>query len=92
MHELNGKIIDGRALFVTKAQKKEERQAELTEKYAQYEGRNLYVKNLEDEFDDDLLKHVFSQFGTITSAKVKYLFHCSENTSHAILHLTPQQP
>ncbi|XP_076472432.1 polyadenylate-binding protein 1-A-like [Babylonia areolata] len=33
-------------------------------------GTNLYVKNLNDSFDDDGLKKLFARFGTITSAKV----------------------
>ena len=33
-------------------------------------GTNLYVKNLNDSFDDEGLKKLFERFGTITSAKV----------------------
>lgn len=33
-------------------------------------GVNLYIKNLEDGIDDERLRTEFSQFGTITSAKV----------------------
>jgi len=76
--ELNGKEIDGRELYVGRAQKKAERQAELKEKYERmklerinrYQGVNLYVKNLDDCIDDERLRKEFSQFGTITSAKV----------------------
>lgn len=76
--ELNGKEFEGRELYVGRAQKKAERQAELKEKFERmklerinrYQGVNLYVKNLDDCIDDERLRKEFSQFGTITSAKV----------------------
>ena len=79
MDELNGKEIDGKELYVGRAQKKAERAAELKEKFERmklerinrYQGVNLYVKNLDDNIDDERLRKEFSQFGTITSAKVR---------------------
>lgn len=75
---MNGKEIGERMLYVGRAQKKAERQAELREKFERlkmerinrYQGVNLYVKNLDDTIDDDKLRKEFAQFGTITSAKV----------------------
>lgn len=32
----------------------------------------MYVKNLDDNIDDERLREEFAQFGTITSAKVVY--------------------
>lgn len=76
--ELNDKEIDGRKLFVGRAQKKYEREEELRrqyeqarlEKFTKYQGVNLYVKNLEENINDEKLSEEFSAFGTITSAKV----------------------
>lgn len=77
--ELNTKeMSNGKTLFVGRAQKKAERQAELRRKFEQlkmermnrYQGVNLYVKNLDDQIDDERLRKEFAPFGTITSAKV----------------------
>merc|ERR1711976_744876 len=76
--ELNGKEYHGKNIYVGRAQKKAERQTELKHKFEtmkreriqRYQGVNLYVKNLDDSITDDILREHFSQFGSITSAKV----------------------
>ncbi|KAG9509449.1 Polyadenylate-binding protein 1A [Fragariocoptes setiger] len=78
VEELNNKELNGRPLYVGRAQKKTERQAELRKKFEEqkaqrmnkYAGVNLYVKNLDDQIDDERLRKEFSAFGNITSAKV----------------------
>merc|ERR1719308_418714 len=78
VEELNGQEINGKMLYVGRAQKKAERQAELKKKFEQlkldrlnkYQGVNLYVKNLDDTIDDERLRKEFAPYGTITSAKV----------------------
>ena len=68
-----------------RAQKKAERQAELRDKFERmkldrinrYQGVNLYVKNLDDNIDDERLRKEFSQFGTITSARVSSAYRGS---------------
>ncbi|PPQ87966.1 hypothetical protein CVT25_001045 [Psilocybe cyanescens] len=70
--------VNGRKLFVSRAQKKAEREEELRrsyehakmEKLSKYQGVNLYIKNLEDDVDDDKLRTEFEVFGTVTSCKV----------------------
>ena len=65
-------------LVVCRAQKKTERERELSHKFEQlkvermnkYQGVNLYVKNLAEEVDDDLLRKEFTPYGSITSARV----------------------
>ncbi|KLO91757.1 putative PAB1-mRNA polyadenylate-binding protein [Fusarium fujikuroi] len=76
--DLNGKDFHGQDLYVGRAQKKHEREEELRKSYEaarlekanKYQGVNLYIKNLDDDVDDDKLRQMFSEFGPITSAKV----------------------
>jgi polyadenylate-binding protein len=76
--ELNGKEMEGKTLYVGRAQKRAERQMELKRKFEdmkmqrmnRYQGVNLYVKNLDDTIDDEELRKEFAPYGTITSAKV----------------------
>ncbi|XP_026222861.1 embryonic polyadenylate-binding protein-like isoform X3 [Anabas testudineus] len=76
--EMNGKEVNGKIIYVGRAQKRLERQGELKRKFDQikqdriqrYQGVNLYVKNLDDSIDDERLRKEFAPYGTITSAKV----------------------
>ncbi|NIG61571.1 poly(A) binding protein, cytoplasmic 4-like protein [Pontoporia blainvillei] len=76
--EMNGKDINGQLLFVGRAQKKAERQAELKqmseqlkqERFWQCRGAKLYIKNLDETTDDEKLRREFSSFGSISRVKV----------------------
>lgn len=76
--KMNQHEIGDKKLFVVRAQKKEEREKELRERFEQfkvekqrkYAGVNVYVKNLSDQIDDAKLREEFSKFGAITSARV----------------------
>ncbi|KII88426.1 hypothetical protein PLICRDRAFT_110983 [Plicaturopsis crispa FD-325 SS-3] len=78
VEELHDSEHHGRKLFVSRAQKKAEREEELRrsyetakmEKLSKYQGVNLYIKNLEDDVDDEKLRAEFEPFGTVTSCKV----------------------
>jgi len=78
VEELHDKDFKGQTLYVGRAQKKFEREEELRKQYeaarvekaSKYQGVNLYVKNLDDEIDDEKLRDLFTPHGTITSAKV----------------------
>jgi len=75
---LNGQKIGEKKIWCGPAQKKNEREAELKKKFYQlkmdrisrFQGTNLYIKNLEDEIDEERLRKEFSSFGTIRSAKI----------------------
>jgi len=68
----------GKKIYAGKAQKKAKREAELKQKFeqlrlervAKFQGMNLYIKNLDDDIDDERLKAEFAPFGTITSCKI----------------------
>ncbi|KAL1258546.1 hypothetical protein QQF64_009123 [Cirrhinus molitorella] len=85
VEELNGTELSGRCVFVCRAQKRRERQAELKRRFEQikqermlrYQGVNLYVKNLSDSVDTEWLLREFSPYGNITSAKVMTDGGCS---------------
>lgn len=78
VENLNGTSNGDKVLYVGKAQRKGEREAELRAKFEQerisrfekLQGANLYLKNLDDSIDDEKLKELFSEFGTVTSCKV----------------------
>lgn len=79
VENLNGTTLgDDKVWYVGKAQRKSEREAELKAKYEQerngrlekLQGANLYLKNLDDSIDDEKLKELFAEFGSITSCKV----------------------
>ncbi|XP_047314598.1 polyadenylate-binding protein 2-like, partial [Impatiens glandulifera] len=78
VESLNGKKFDNKEWYVGKAQKKSEREQELKNKIEQSvkevtdnsKGLNLYVKNLDESINDENLKDLFDQYGTITSSKV----------------------
>lgn len=76
--EMNNKEVEGKKLYVGRAQKKNERQATLKEKFeklkieraTKYQGVNVYVKNLDESIDEDQLKQEFAKFGEIQSCVV----------------------
>jgi polyadenylate-binding protein len=86
MEELNDKNINGINIKISRAQTHSERKKELQKQYnawcksaananteamsPRYPGVNLYVKNLDFQITDDLLRETFQRFGTITSCRV----------------------
>ncbi|KAG2606954.1 hypothetical protein PVAP13_4NG196500 [Panicum virgatum] len=78
VQKLKGKSMDDKVLYVGRAQKKAERQAELRAKFQQGsygkvekpQGINLYLKNIDDSISNEELKKLFEEFGEITSCTV----------------------
>jgi len=71
---LNGTTIGGKQIYVGRAQKRQERDEVLrhqrAEQLQKYQGANVYVKNLDDNVNDEKLNQEFSRFGPIISARV----------------------
>lgn len=65
-------------IWCGRAQKKTDREHELRKKFEQlklerinkYQGINLYIKNLEDDVDEERLQKEFASFGNIRSVKI----------------------
>lgn len=82
VRNLNGKSIGDMVLYVGRAQKKSERQAELkakfehdkNQKFEKLQTVNLYLKNLDDDINDEHLRKLFECFGEVASCKVCSLF------------------
>lgn len=85
LNDLNNKTMDDDTnpgttfeLYVNRAQKKTERQREITsriaalnqERASKYQGMNLYVKNLDESITDENFRETFAKYGTITSARI----------------------
>lgn len=78
VEELNDYELRSKKLYVSRAQKKYEREEELRqqhellrmERFSKYQGTNLYIKFLSPQVTDQDLTAKFSEFGAITSAKV----------------------
>ena len=76
--EMHNKEVNGKVMFVGRAQSKAEREDELRRQFEQlklerinkYQGVNLYVKNLDESITEEKLKEEFSPFGQISSAKI----------------------
>lgn len=78
VQEGNGMMLNGKAVYAARAQKKSEHEKEkavqrderMREREKKSQGANLYVKNLDDSIDNEKMRQEFSKFGTITSAVV----------------------
>ncbi|XP_027935772.1 polyadenylate-binding protein 7 [Vigna unguiculata] len=78
METMNGSQFGSKNLYVSRAQKKAEREQLLhnqfeekrKEQIQKSKGSNLYVKNIDDAVGEKELRDLFSSCGTITSVKV----------------------
>jgi polyadenylate-binding protein len=75
---LNGQEVGGNIIFCSRAQSRSEREQILRKQkdlkrrdmFSLYNGRNLYIKHIEDSMSEEELRKIFSAYGHITSAKI----------------------
>ncbi|KAL5976609.1 hypothetical protein ACLOJK_020942 [Asimina triloba] len=81
---MNGMQLGSKYVYVARAQKKAERRQILRRQFEErrnqqvlqnrltpaIQGANVYVKNINEDIDDNDLREQFSQFGTIASVKI----------------------
>jgi polyadenylate-binding protein len=72
---MHGQKLGNKVLYCCRAQKKAEREARLKKEWEQlkiskYQGINLYIKNIEDDIDEERVRKEFSAYGTIKSCKI----------------------
>lgn len=82
-HKIQAKATDevitkNKPLYVGRAMKKIERERLLRDQYEKkkldmirtYQGRNLYVRNLDESMTEEALQEAFKQFGEVESARI----------------------
>jgi len=77
---LNGCQLGSKNIYCARAQKLSERKQILKKKeiqwrmskVTQFQGRNLYVKNLDEDFTEERLNKEFAAFGNIVSCKLAF--------------------
>ncbi|MCI4386465.1 hypothetical protein PGIGA_G00062640 [Pangasianodon gigas] len=68
MERLNGKLLNGRKVFIEHFKSREERKAETGPRPQVL--TNIYIKNFGDEMNNKELKDIFSKFGPVVSVRV----------------------
>ncbi|KAL4272895.1 hypothetical protein GQ457_13G007630 [Hibiscus cannabinus] len=66
IEKLNGMLLNDKQVYVGPFVRKQERDTSITKT----KFNNVYVKNLSESLNDEELKKIFAEFGTITSAVV----------------------
>lgn len=71
-NSVDGLTAPGEKIYVQRAQLRSERLVELRQKYMQRQslGNNLYVRNFDQDFTDENLNELFSQYGEIRSCRI----------------------
>ena len=73
IQKVNGMLLNGKKVYVGRFVPRKDRDMELGEKARKF--TNVYVKNINDEYDEAKLNEMFQKYGKISSVKVKTTVH-----------------
>merc|ERR1711935_154336 len=65
---VNGMLLNGKKVFVGRFVPRKEREVELGEKARRF--TNVYIKNINEEYDEGQLTEMFEKYGKISSVKI----------------------
>ena len=73
IQKVNGMLLNGKKVFVGRFVPRKEREVELGEKARRF--TNVYIKNINEEYDEGRLTEMFEKYGKISSVKVIAIKH-----------------
>ena len=73
IQKVNGMLLNGKKVFVGRFVPRKEREVELGEKARRF--TNVYIKNINEEYDEGRLTEMFEKYGKISSVKVIAIRH-----------------
>jgi polyadenylate-binding protein len=68
IQKVNGMLLNGKKVFVGRFVPRKEREVELGEKARRF--TNVYIKNINDEYDEAKITEIFEHYGKISSVKI----------------------
>merc|ERR1712193_315689 len=68
IQKVNGMLLNGKKVFVGRFVPRKEREVELGEKARRF--TNVYIKNINEEYDEGRLNEMFQKYGKISSVKI----------------------
>merc|ERR1712062_609008 len=68
IQKVNGMLLNGKKVFVGRFVPRKEREEELGEKARRF--TNVYIKNINEEYDEGRLTEMFEKYGKISSVKI----------------------
>ena len=79
--KVNGMLLNGKKVYVGRFVPRKDREMELGEKARKF--TNVFIKNINDEYDEAKLTELFNKYGKISSVKVTLNYISSFFGSHS---------